>query len=515
MRSRQNHPGVSYRLVALIALTAVAFGIVLGMAIRERFDNVVVPVALGICAVNVALLPVLLVVGRRLRREEQRRSWEGSHDALTGLKNRTSFYAFGSEIIERAATANENVALMLIDLDHFKEINDSLGHTAGDRILDEVSVRLRRALRNEDIIARLGGDEFALLIPGVANHDTANRIAEKVRTSFSEPFGIEGIRIGVEASIGIAVFPDQGADMHTLMQRADIAMYRAKANYLGVELYNEATDPHSADRLTLISDLRHAIENNELLLHYQPKALLADGRVEGVEALCRWVHPIRGFISPAEFIPIAEQTGLIKPITLWVVDEALRQASEWREAGIGLAISVNISAQNLHDPALTEDIASRLERWGAAADWLRLEITESAVMDDAQGALRRLNGLADMGLELAMDDYGTGYSSLSYLKRMPLTELKIDRSFVSNIMADQKDALIVSSTVELGHSLGLRVVAEGVETQDEWTGLQMLGCDVAQGFFLGRPMPPDGIVAWLEETGRDYLRVPITDATRA
>lgn len=455
-------------------------------------------ILIGAAVALIAGLTVLLA-GRRGPAEEP------THDALTGLANRMAFYDRVTEVLERDPDATG--VLMLIDLDRFKEVNDSLGHDAGDILLRDVAVRLAEVVREGDLIARLGGDEFAIYAGGIPDEEAATRIAAKVQGALAEPFRSAGIIIDVEASIGIAVHPDHGSDIHRLMQRADVAMYSAKRSKAGYEIYDERVDPHSADRLSMTADLRRAVENSEFVLHYQPKALMADGRVEGVEALLRWQHPQRGMVPPGVFIPIAEENGLMKPITLWVVDEALRQAREWRGAGIGLAISVNISVQNLHDVRLTEDIAELLFKHDAGADWLRLEVTESAVMEGPESALTRLAGLADMGLELSMDDYGTGYSSLTYLKRMPLSELKIDRSFVQNITDDQKDALIVGSTIELGHSLGLRVVAEGVEREEDWIGLQILGCDVAQGFFLGRPMPAEGLVAWLEETDRPYMRV--------
>ncbi len=462
---------------------------------------------LAVAAVAVALGILMLLRQRSPRSDEPERP--DARDALTGLANRATFYEFVAGTL--ATDPGVTAALMLIDLDRFKDVNDSLGHEAGDALLQQVSHRISGALREGDLIARLGGDEFAIFLGGVPNEETASRIARKIHEELATPFTIADILLDVEASIGIAVAPDHGDDVHRLMQRADVAMYSAKRSKAGFEIYDEGTDPHSADRLSMTADLRRAVTNDEFLLHYQPKALLADGRVDGVEALLRWQHPERGMIPPGVFIPIAEDNGLMKPITLWVVEEALRQAREWRGEGIGLAISVNISVQNLHDAKLTDDIAALLAKYSADADWLRLEITESAVMEGPESALLRLAGLADMGLELSMDDYGTGYSSLTYLKRMPLSELKIDRSFVQNITADQKDALIVGSTIELGHSLGLRVVAEGVEREEDWIGLQMLGCDVAQGFFLGRPMSPTGLVAWLEETGRPYVQVvPLT-----
>jgi diguanylate cyclase (GGDEF)-like protein len=506
MHTEPHRTEVAPRAVVLVAAASLALGVAIGLGIGEWFGHAVVAVALGLCVMNTLLLAGAVVLRHR-GRDGGDPTPADLRDGLTRLANRASLTAAGTEALARSAAPGHTVALMLVDLDRFKDVNDSLGHGAGDRLLTAVADRLSRAVRDEDTVARLGSDEFAVLIPHVSNPAVVDAIAAKIRDVFATPFLLDDLRLSVDASIGVAVSPDHGTEINTLLQHADAAMQAAKHARAGLRMYDASKDPRSRDRLTLISELRDAIGQGQLTLHYQPKALLADGRVEGVEALCRWVHPERGFIPPNDFIPLAEETGLIKPITLWVVDEALRQAAEWRANGVGLAISVNISVQNLHDPTLNDEIASRLERWGADSDWIRLEITESAIMEDTHGAIRRLTGLADMGLELAMDDYGTGYSSLAHLKRMPLTELKIDRSFVTNLMADQTDALIVGSTVELGHSLGLRVVAEGVETEDEWAGLQMLGCDIAQGFFLGRPMPPDQLIAWLHASGREYVQV--------
>ena len=463
---------------------------------------------LGLGALFLALLPFIILAARRLRSAQVVHAQELHVDDATGLPNRAAFYEHAHAQLVASTAAGEGVALVLIDLDRFKEINDSLGHGAGDEVLKHVAARLRHALRDGDLIARLGGDEFAILVPNVPDAERAERIAWKISEQLNEPFTIQGIKLDIAASIGIALSPDHGADVPTLMRRADVAMYTAKHAHAGVNVYDAAEDPNSADHLSLIADLRTAIETGGLELHYQPKALLENGHVEGVEALCRWTHTDRGFISPGVFIPIAEQTGLVKHLTLWVVDEALRQAREWRRAGIGLSISVNISAQNLKDPRLTEDFSALLAKYDAEADWITLEVTESAVMEDPEVAIARLDDLAGMGLEISIDDYGTGYSSLAYLKRLPISELKIDRSFVMNITSDQKDALIIGSTVELGHNLGLRVVAEGVEQEADWIGLQLLGCDIAQGYFLGRPMPASALLAWLAEPGREYAKVP-------
>lgn len=464
--------------------------------------------ALGLGALFLALLPFIILAARRLRSVQVVHARELHVDDATGLPNRAAFYEHANTQLHSSNTAGQGTALVLIDLDRFKEINDSLGHDAGDEVLKHVAARLRHALRDGDLIARLGGDEFAILVPDVPDAERAERIAWKISEQLNEPFVIQGIKLDIAASIGIALSPDHGADIPTLMRRADVAMYTAKNARAGVNVYDAAEDPNSADHLSLIADLRTAIESGGLELHYQPKALLENGHVESVEALCRWTHAARGFISPGVFIPIAEETGLVKPLTLWVVDEALRQAREWRREGIGLSISVNISAQNLKDPRLTDDFSALLAKYDAEADWITLEVTESAVMEDPEIAIARLDDLAGMGLEISIDDYGTGYSSLAYLKRLPISELKIDRSFVMNITSDQKDALIIGSTVELGHNLGLRVVAEGVEQEADWIGLQMLGCDIAQGYFLGRPMPASGLLDWLAQPGREYAKVP-------
>jgi diguanylate cyclase (GGDEF)-like protein len=463
--------------------------------------------ALGLGALFLALLPFVLLASRRLRSAQDSHAQELRVDVATSLPNRAAFYEH-AEALLASPRAADGAALVLIDLDRFKEINDSLGHDAGDEVLKDVAARLRHALRDGDMLARLGGDEFAILFPSVPDAALAERIAWKISEQLNEPFTVQGIKLDIAASMGIALAPDHGDDIQMLMRRADVAMYAAKHAHAGVNVYDAAEDPNSADSLSLIADLRTAIEAGGLELHYQPKAVLQNGFVESVEALCRWTHAERGFISPGVFIPIAEQTGLVKPLTLWVVDEALRQAREWRREGIGLSISVNISAQNLKDPRLTDDFSALLAKYDAEADWITLEVTESAVMEDPEIAIARLDDLAGMGLEISIDDYGTGYSSLAYLKRLPISELKIDRSFVMNITSDQKDALIIGSTVELGHNLGLRVVAEGVEQEADWIGLQMLGCDIAQGYFLGRPMPAAKLREWLAEPGREYAKVP-------
>ena len=470
-------------------------------------------VLLGFAAPIATLVAVVTTLARRLRLQTQVHQVNVANDEPTSLPNRRRFY----EIIEQWIDASTTTpfALVLIDLDRFRAVNDTLGHDVGDKLLRVVAQRLSHSVRDSDVVTRLGGDEFAILLKDVANDEDALNATRKIRRELESPFALDGLKIDIAGSMGITLCPAHGDDATTLLQKADVAMYQAKGTQSRVVVYDRSADANTPERLGMIAELRHAIDHDELVLHYQPKAQLEDGTIEGVEALVRWQHPTRGTIPPGLFIPLAEETGLIKPITDWVVDTALRQARAWREQGIALVISVNLSARNLHDPALGSHIAEMMRKWSAAGDWMCLEITESAVMEDPEAAIEGLNGLADMGLELSMDDYGTGYSALNYLKHLPLSEIKIDRSFVANVITDQTDALIISSTIELGHQLGLRVVAEGVETEDDWEGLQLLGCDVAQGYFLGRPMPPHELADWLTQSGRPYVRCEPVSADAA
>lgn len=484
---------------AALALAACALALVvaIGLAVTGSASVWVIVGASLPCAL---LVPVTWQLMGRLTREVAERRFSDLHDGLTMLPNRVHFY---DVVNERVAHADhEPFAVVLLGLDRFKDVNDTLGYDRGDDVLREVGRRLEHTLRESDLVARLGGDEFGILLWGVAEEDAARNAVEKLQAGFAFPIALGDMNVPVEASMGIALAPMHGEDPSTLLHRADVAMNAAKGVNAGALIYDSSVESGATERLGMFAELRRAIEEQELVLYYQPKARLADGTVEAVEALVRWQHPERGLVPPNLFIPFAEETGLITRLTLWVVDEALRQAQLWRTQGAAIAISVNISAKNLRDQALCSDIAGLMRKWSADAHWLCLEITESAVMEDPQGAVENLTGLADMGLELALDDYGTGHSSLTYLKRLPLSELKIDRSFVSNFTGDQADALIISSTIELSHGLGMRVVAEGVETEADWLGLQVLGCDIAQGYFLGRPMPAGELMQWLRESGR-------------
>jgi len=419
------------------------------------------------------------------------------HDALTDLPNRRLFRDRVNQAVVNTRRSGKPVAVMIIDLDRFKEVNDTLGHHIGDILLQQVAARLQSTLREGDTIARLGGDEFAVLLPMVSGAVAAAGVAEKLVKALEEPFTIRTWTFDIDASIGIAVSPEHGDTVDSLMQRADVAMYLAKESRTGFELYSADRDRHSPRRLALLSDLRRALDEGQLEVHYQPKADMKTGGVRGVEALLRWAHPEHGAVPPDEFIPLAEHTGLIRPLTLFVLDRALAQCREWSDAGVGVGVAVNLSVRNLYDPSFADEVAGMLADHGVPASRLELEITESVIMADPMRAMDVLTRLSEFGIGLSLDDFGVGYSSLAYLKRLPVNEIKIDKSFVMNIARDESDAMIVRSTIGLARSLGMRVVAEGVECSETWDQLAALGCDVAQGHYLCTPMPAAEITEWL------------------
>jgi diguanylate cyclase (GGDEF)-like protein len=437
---------------------------------------------------SVALLLLPLLAVHRGGREAIAKEHQALHDALTGLPNRLLF----KDRIETALHGRKEApsAVMLIDLDHFKEINDTLGHHAGDVLLQEVAARLSAELDGGGgTVARLGGDEFGVLLPAMSRSGDATVVAQRLLGRLREPFTIEGLTLEVDASIGIACHPAHGETVEQLNQRADIAMYAAKEGGRGFVMFEPQLDRYSPRRLALAGALRQAIVDGEIVLYFQPKADLATGRIVGVEALARWQHPELGLVGPTEFVPIAEQTGLIGPLTSHVLDEALRQVRTWRDAGLDLSVAVNLSARSFLDAQLAAEIPPLLERWGVEAEMLELEITESMLMIDPGRAKATLDRLSSIGLSLSVDDFGTGYSSLANLKRLPVDGIKIDKSFVMDMAHDPSDAAIVRSTIDLAHNLGLRVVAEGVENQESWRRLREQGCDLAQGFHVSRPLP--------------------------
>jgi diguanylate cyclase (GGDEF)-like protein len=387
-----------------------------------------------------------------------------------------------------------------MDLDRFKEINDTLGHERGDEILKQVSRRLREAMFEHDIVARPGGDEFSVLLLKMANATDIDVVIQKILKALDLPFLIEGLPIRIEASIGIALYPAHAQTAEVLFRRADIAMHSSKRAGIPSTVYDPVQDKHSPQRLALMGELHHAIEHDELILFYQPKISLKTRRIIGVEALVRWKHPSRGMIPPDQFILPAEQTGLIHPLTQWVMAEGMRQCKAWREAGIDLAVSINLSARNLLDPKLPGQVAEQLKSAGVAPDWMTFEITESAIMADPAHALDILMRLHEMGIRFSIDDFGTGYSSLTYLKKLPVETIKIDKSFVINMIKNKDDAVIVRLTIDLAHNLGLKVIAEGVENKDLWDQLAVMGCDEAQGYYMCRPAPSSELTRWLSES---------------
>jgi len=418
-------------------------------------------------------------------------------DQLTGLPNRALLHDRTQQAIRLAGRQGLTAALLLLDLDRFKEVNDTLGHHHGDLLLQQVAERLRDTLRDSDTVARLGGDEFAVLLPQIASVKEATAVADKLSAAIEAPFTLDGLTLDVDASIGVAAYPDHATDVNELLQRADVAMYAAKAAHDGYTVYDPSLDQHNPRRLGLLGQLRRALAAGELVVHYQPKADARSARILGVEALVRWQHPEHGLLGPGEFIPLAETTGLIRPLTAYVLDAALRQCRAWLDAGRELSVAVNLSARCLLDVTLPDQIIGLLEDTAVAPEYLLLEITESAIMTDPTRALEILNRLHALGVQLAIDDFGTGYSSMAYLKSLPVDELKVDRSFVKHLHDSQNDAVIVRSTVDLGHNLGLRVVAEGVEDQATWQELATLGCDSVQGYYLARPMSAADLAVWL------------------
>jgi diguanylate cyclase (GGDEF)-like protein len=443
----------------------------------------------------------------RLQRHVAETRHQALHDALTGLPNRALFRDRVKTSIDSGG-GNGEAAILLMDLDRFKEVNDTLGHHNGDLLLEAVAARLVSIVRPGDVVARLGGDEFAVLVTNAASRDTVASLAGRIIQGLATPFVIQEMTLEVGASIGIAVFPDHGADVDTLVQRADVAMYQAKTSLLGHQFYAPELDSYSPTRLMLLGDLRKAIEDRELSVVYQPKVDVRDGAIVGAEALARWVHPARGFVPPDEFIPIAEHTGLLRPLTLLVLEAAIEECARWRAGGHPISVAVNLSVRNLVDAELPDDIARLLARYGLPAHALELEITESALVADPGRTYAVLHRLHELGLGISIDDFGTGYSSLSYLRRMPVDEVKIDKSFVIGMATDENDALIVRSTIDLCINLGLRVVAEGVETPEIWEQLANLGCHVAQGFYFGRPVGPDAFARVLETRATTSYAAP-------
>ncbi|MEU2225086.1 bifunctional diguanylate cyclase/phosphodiesterase [Streptomyces sp. NPDC018347] len=483
-------PAVARTTLVRQGLVAVAL---LGIAPLLCVVAVAQPVLLPLFAIPLIALDSTLWMARA-RAEEQLR------DPLTGLPNRQWLLDRIWTALDDAERIGARSALMLIDLDRFRSVNDTLGHLAGDRLLLQIADRLRLALPRGAEAARLGGDEFAVLLPVADSTTSATRVARGLVTDLSSPLDLDGLTLVLEASAGVAVFPDHALDAEGLLRRADVAMYQAKRDRTGVEVYESKRDSNTPDRLGLLGDLRRALDAHEVHLHYQPKVRF-DGQVAGLEALVRWVHPERGKVPPDEFIAIAESSGLMPHLTEYVLDTALGQVAKWRAQGLRVPVAVNVSPRDVHTPGFAGSVAARLARHGVPAQALQLEITEHVLLEDPQRAADTLAGLTGHGVKMSLDDFGTGYSSLVHLRRLPVSELKIDRSFVARLAVDAEDAEIVRCTVDLAHSLGLLVVAEGVEDDETWERLRDLGCDAVQGWLVAAAMPPDETTAWLLARG--------------
>ncbi|WP_316741171.1 bifunctional diguanylate cyclase/phosphodiesterase [Streptomyces sp. MK7] len=483
-------PTVARTAVVRQGLVAVAL---LGIAPLVCVVAVAEPLLLPLFSTPLIALDATLWIARA-RAEEQLR------DRLTGLPNRQWLLERIWTALDDAERIGARAALMLIDLDRFRSVNDTLGHLAGDRLLLQIADRLRQALPRGAEAARLGGDEFAVLLPVADSTTSATRVARALVTTLSSPLDLDGLTLVLEASAGVAVFPDHALDAEGMLRRADVAMYQAKRDRTGVEVYESKRDSNTPDRLGLLGDLRRALDAHEVQLHYQPKVRF-DGHVAGLEALVRWVHPERGRVPPDEFIAIAESSGLMPHLTEYVLETALGQVAKWRSEGLLVPVAVNVSPRDVHTPGFAGSVAARLARHGVPAGALQLEITEHVLLEDPQRAADTLAGLTAHGVKMSLDDFGTGYSSLVHLRRLPVSELKIDRSFVARLAVDAEDAEIVRCTVDLAHSLGLLVVAEGVEDDETWERLRDLGCDAVQGWLVAAAMPPEETTAWLRARG--------------
>ena len=428
------------------------------------------------------------------KREMERRA---NHDGLTGLPNRSRLHDVAAIAIHNAHKSGNKVALMLLDLNRFKDINDTLGHSIGDQILKEIAKRLQPMLvRHGAYLYRLGGDEFAILIAKIQEGDEAISLASFIDASLRKPIVSDGISLEIGGSIGIAVYPDHGENSHALLRCADVAMYSAKSSAQPLAFYDAAQDAHSPRRLMLMAELGNAIRQNELVLHYQPKVDLKTGHCVGCEALIRWQHPKLGQVPPFEFIPMAEMTEIIKPLSEWVLVKALEQTKEWHRKGIPMKVSINLSARNLVDYDFPLLVERHLKNNDFPAQSLEVEITESALISDPERSLQIIKRIHDLGVRFAIDDFGTGYSSMAYLKRLPLSTLKIDRTFVSDMLNDEQDEMIIKSTIGLAHSFGLNVVAEGVEDEETMQHLAHLNCEIAQGFYIAKPLPAATFEQW-------------------
>ena len=423
------------------------------------------------------------------------------HDSLTGLANRELLNDRLEQAIHNAKQERSSFAVLIMDLDRFKEVNDTLGHSVGDKLLQQVAQRLHHLLREVDVIVRLGGDEFSVLLT-TAQEKQAEKIAKKIIKGFQEVFIVGDVPLYIGISIGISVYPQHGTSSQILQQRADVAMYEAKRNKSGFDIYNQKYDEYSVGKLSLISELREAIDEDQLFMEYQPIVDINSGEVISAEALLRWQHPEQGTIYPDAIIPVAEQTGLIKPITYWVIETTAKYIKHLQSKGFDIKIAVNLSVYNLQDDNFVEKIIKIYDENGVSASNFIMEVTESVMMTNPQQSIAVLNQLDKLGIEIAVDDFGTGYSSLAYLKLLPLSKLKIDKSFIMDMIEDDDDAIIVRSTIDLAHNLGMQVIAEGIEKKEILELLEILGCQLGQGYFISRPIPGKDFEKWIMDKNK-------------
>jgi len=436
---------------------------------------------------------------------EHKAAHDATHDTITDLPNRILLLDRLEQAIQTVRRQKSMLALLILDIDNFKEINETLGHFSGDRILKQIVSRLRGVVRKSDTLARMGGDEFAIILPMVPKEEDIIHVIKKIQKIFIEPFSLEGLSLEVQYCIGVAIFPQHGKEVDTIIQRANVAQCAAQQSFHKFVIYSSNLDKQSPHRLTMTGELRQAIENDELVLHFQPKINVQSNSVTGVEALVRWQHPEHGFMPPDDFIPMAERTGLIKPLSIWVLNHALGQGEKWHKQNLKLNIAINLSPTTFLDPELPDLIIGMLSLYDIPADFVTLEITEGCMIKNPDLAMEILNQLTNKGIKVSIDDFGTGYSSLVYLKQMPANEVKIDKSFVTDMLKNENDAVIVKSIIDLGHNLGLKVVAEGVEDMKTAIQLKSLGCDLLQGFYFSKPLSSDNFLNWLSEKNKSYL----------
>jgi diguanylate cyclase (GGDEF)-like protein len=443
-------------------------------------------------------------------RKAENRASASRFDALTKLHSRSQFLERLDESISLASREGKEVALLLMDLNRFRDVNETLGHRIGDLLLEEVAGRVRLIFRTSDLVARFGDDEFAVLLQTGAATKGAVTAAGKLLQAMQEPFMLEDHHFLIGTSIGIANYPKHGLDGSTVLRHAELAMRAAKRDANGFVVYSGQGESDNVDQLSLAHDLSTAIEQDQLVLNYQPVINMNSGRICGVESLLRWAHPKHGNVPPNVFIPLAEQTGTIDVLTAWVLNKALEQSARWRDQGTDLRVSVNLSPLTLHNADFADTVATALKRWKATPENLVLEITESAIISDAVRATETVERLHDLGVSISIDDFGSGYSSLAHIRKLPVSELKVDKSYVMNMTTEQDDLVIVRTLVELGHNLGLKVVGEGIEDAETWRLLSELGCDFGQGFHMARPMDAAALEKWLHESpwgvGQEPLR---------